>query len=431
MTGRLSGRGLWGVLAVVMLAVAGLLAACGSSGGSGGTQTIRFVWWGNQDRADATNKAVALFEQQNPNIKVVTEFSGYSAYTQKLTTEVAGGGAPDLIQLDRPTFGQYAHRHVLASLGGYGSALDTSKIPANLLSGGSVDGQQYAIPGGQTTQMVAYDPTLFAKAGVTVPATGWTWQEFTADMAKVGAAAGEPGTTDFGWAVDWFEAWLHEHGKQLYTPAGQLGFTAADLVQFWNLTGALRQQRGVSGPQATTKMDGSMTNSAFVTHQAASEFNYDSSLTAYLSSYNGQVKAAPLPTDGTGSQASGMAALPPVFYAVTQRSAHKDAAVKLLNFLVNDPQAGKLLGTTRGLPENSDTLAAVCGSATGGNKAVCDFEQSVRDRLGPSQGWLWPTGSAEIKTNFQQVYDDVIFGRASVADAAQRVVSDATQSLGS
>lgn len=423
-------RGAW--LVVAAMAASGALTACGgsSSQGSDAEQTIRFVWWGNQDRADATSKAVALFEKKYPNIKVKTEFSGYAAYVQKLTTQVAGGAAPDLLQLDRPTFGEYVNRHVLADLGSSSdSPVRTAKIPANLLAGGKVKGAQYAIPAGQTAQMLVYDTSLFAKAGVTVPSGPWTWEQFAADMAKVGSTTGKPGTTDFGWAIDWFDSWLHTRGKQLYTSDGKLGFTASDLEQFWNMTGAMRKAKGVSSAQATTKMDGSTQNSALVLGQSASEINYDSNLTSYTTSYQGTLGVAPLPSDGGGSGQSGMAALPPVYFAVAQHSSHKAAAEKLLDFLVNDPEAGKALGATRGLPANSDVRTQVCGSATAGDKAVCDYEQQVADRLGPSDSWQWPTGSSAIKTDFQQVYDDVIFGRTSVASAADRVIKDAEQSL--
>jgi multiple sugar transport system substrate-binding protein len=414
------------------MAASGALTACGgsSSGGSGGKQTIRFVWWGNQDRADATAKAVALFEKKYPDITVKTEFSGYAAYVQKLTTQVAGGAAPDLLQLDRPTFGEYVNRHVLADLGsGSDSPVRTAKIPANLLAGGKVKGTQYAIPAGQTAQMLVYDTSLFAKAGVTVPSGPWTWEQFAADMAKVGSATGKPGTTDFGWAIDWFDSWLHTRGKQLYTSEGKLGFTASDLEDFWNMTGAMRKAKGVSSAQATTKMDGSTQNSALVLGQSASEVNYDSNLTSYTTSYQGTLGVAPLPSDSGSSDRSGMAALPPVYFGVAQHSSHKAAAEKLLDFLVNDPEAGKTLGATRGLPANSDVRSEVCGSATAGDKAVCDYEQKVADRLGPSDTWQWPTGSSAIKTDFQQVYDDVIFGRTSVSSAADRVIKDAEQSL--
>jgi len=176
---------------------------------------------------------------------------------------------------------------------------------------------------------------------------------------------------------------------------------------------------------ATTKMDGSTQNSALVGKQSASEINYDSSLTGYLSSYGGQLAAAPLPSDGKDT---GMAAMPPVSYAVSQRSSHKDAAVRLLDFLVNDPTAGKILGATRGVPPNQDIRDQVCGSATGADKAVCDYETAQRDKVGPAFG-EWPTGSAAIKRDFQRTYDDVIFGRIDPAGGAKRVVQNAQNSL--
>ncbi|WAL63638.1 extracellular solute-binding protein [Amycolatopsis cynarae] len=425
MSGRLSRMAVRGLVAVIALASAGALAACGS--GSGGDTTIRFVWWGNQDRANATKAAVQKFMEKNPGIKVDTEYAAYDAYFQKLSTQVAGGAAPDLIQLDRATLGEYEHRHALAELDSYlGKQLATASVPPALLAGGKIDGRQYAIPGGQTTQMLAYDPDAFAKAGVSAPAAGqgWTWQQFGDAMARIGAT-GTAGTTDFGWAIDWFEVWLHQNGKKLYTDDGKVGFTAADLEQFWNLTGGLRQRGAATAPAATTKMDGSMQNSGMVTKKSASEINYDSSLTAYLSSFGPGVKAASLPSDGAES---GMAAMPPVTFAVTQRSAHKDAAVKLLDFLTNDPDAGRILGTTRGLPPNTQTRDAVCGAAQGGDKAVCDYEKSVAGRIGSATG-LWPSGSAAVKRDFQRTYDDVIFGRVGVADGAARVVQSAQQSL--
>lgn len=419
-------------LALVLTATA-TVAACSSSSGSTSAdakQTIRFVWWGNQDRADATDKAVQLFEAKHPNITVQTEFAGYGAYFQKLSTEIAGGAAPDVIQIDRSTYSDYLGRHVLADLTPFTKdhTLDLSQISQNLLGGVQYNGDQYAVPGGQTTQMVAYDTAMFAKAGVTVPAGGWTWAQFASDMAKVATANGTTGTTDFGWAVDWFEVWLHQHGKQLYTADGKLGFSADDLTRFWNLTGSMRTDKGVSAAQDTTKMDGTMQNSAFVRKTAASEFNYDSSLTSYISSYGAQVAAAPLPSDDASK--SGMAALPPVYFAVPKSSAHQAAAAKLIDFLTNDPAAGTALGTTRGLPANQQIRTQVCSSATGANKAVCDYESAQASRIGSSSGWMWPKGSAQIKTDFQNVYDDVIFGRSSVAAAAARVISDADQSLG-
>src|SRR5689334_21526646 len=126
---------------------AAALVACGTSGGTGGKTSIRFVWWGNDDRAKATQAAVQAFMAKNPDITVETDYAAYDAYFQKLSTQVAGGAGPDLLQLDRATLGEYEHRHVLADLGSF-QGLNLSTIPPELLAGGRIDGKQYAIPGG-------------------------------------------------------------------------------------------------------------------------------------------------------------------------------------------------------------------------------------------------------------------------------------------
>ena len=412
---------------LVAVLAASLLSACGS-GSANGAVTIRFVWWGNEDRAKATQSAIALFEKQNPNITVQTEYSGYDAYFQKLATQVAGGASPDLIQLDRDSIEEYQQKGVLVNLDQYtgSGALHTTQIAAQLLEGGKVNGNLYAVPAGQTTLMLVYDPAVWAKAGVTAPATGWTWAQFNAAMQQVGARSGTAGVTDYGWAVNWFEVWLAQHGKKLYTSDGKLGFTQQDLVDFWNLTAAVRPGRGASTPEQTTQQDGSAAKSALVAKQTSAEINYDSNLTGYLSAYGANLQAMPLPTDN--GSVSGLAAMPPVTFAVSQRSKHIDAAVKLLDFLTNNPDAGKILGTTRGLPANQSIRQQVCAAAGAGDKAVCDYETAVGPKLEPSFG-NWPNGAAAIKTDFQNVYDDVIFGRSSVSAAAARVITDAQQSL--
>ncbi|MGP3749955.1 ABC transporter substrate-binding protein [Streptomyces sp. IBSNAI001] len=420
-------------MAAAAFILAGTLTACSSSPdevGSDTEQTIRFVWWGNEDRAQATKEAVALFEKKHPNIKVQTEFSGYPSYVQKLTTQIAGGAAPDLLQLDRPTFGEYQQKGQLADLSPYvGKSLRTEKIPASLLAGGKADEGQYAMPAGLTTELLVYDEQLFAEAGVSIPDDIWTWDQFAADMVKVQGKTGRAGASDFGWSADLFEAWLHQRGKALYADKEKLGFSKDDLAKYWSMLGSLREKKAITSPEVTTKSDGSVQNSPMVAEESASETSYDSGVSSYVSSYQGgTVELAPLPTDS--KTASGMPALPPVYYGVSQRSSHKEAATLLLDFLVNDAEAGEILGTTRGTPPNSDNKAAVCAQATGPDKQTCDFQTKMTDRLMPSDSWFWPSGSAALKSDFQRVYDDVIFGKTSASAGAAKVVENAEQGLG-
>ena len=80
-------------LAVAGLVVAMLATACGSGGSSGGGESsgpveLRFSWWGNNDRAAITQKALDAFMTANPNIKVKGEFTDFNGYFDDLPMDL-------------------------------------------------------------------------------------------------------------------------------------------------------------------------------------------------------------------------------------------------------------------------------------------------------------------------------------------------------
>lgn len=169
---------------------------------------LRYTWWGNPDRAERTEQAVALFEKQHPNISVQTSFSGYDAYKQKLAVQATGGDAPDVMQLDYRQIDQYASGGVLLDLAKQKAVLRTSEIDSGLLATGRVDGTQYAIPQGQGTETVVYDVKTWKASGVPLPKQGWTWDDWADAMRALKKKTGQPGATDPGQNEDAFEVWL-------------------------------------------------------------------------------------------------------------------------------------------------------------------------------------------------------------------------------
>ena len=239
------------VTVIALGAIAGGTAACGGGSGSGSGSskvTLRFAWWGNADRAKVTQQVVDLYQQKHPNIKIETSFSEFNAYFQKLATEVAGGGAPDIMQMDYRYVQEYAGRNALAEFAGQ-SKITTSDISPSLLAGGKVDGKLYAAPMAQNTQSFTYDPAAWTSAGATAPKAGWTWDDLRTAIQKVSDATGKKvsGAVDFGPIEDWFEVWLRQQGKSLYTAKGELGYTADDVAAWWTMTDALRKSGVLSG----------------------------------------------------------------------------------------------------------------------------------------------------------------------------------------
>lgn len=63
---------------------------------------LRFMWWGGETRHKATMDAITQYMKENPNIKINGEYQGFDGYYQKLLTQLAGGTAADIIQIDQP-----------------------------------------------------------------------------------------------------------------------------------------------------------------------------------------------------------------------------------------------------------------------------------------------------------------------------------------
>ena len=65
--------------------------------------TLRFSWWGGEERLAATLDVIKQFEELNPNIKIEPEYGSSDGYADKLATQLASGTAPDIIQIGIPT----------------------------------------------------------------------------------------------------------------------------------------------------------------------------------------------------------------------------------------------------------------------------------------------------------------------------------------
>ena len=90
----------WLIMLILILTV-----SCGEKNNTSGTDgskeiVLRFLWWGSESRHKATLDAIKLFEEKNPGIKIKAEYGGTDGYFQKLSTQLTGNTAPDIMQVD-------------------------------------------------------------------------------------------------------------------------------------------------------------------------------------------------------------------------------------------------------------------------------------------------------------------------------------------
>ena len=157
--------------------------------GKDGRTTIRFAWWGGQERADLTNEAVKLFMEKNPDIEVETSFYPWDSYWENLSVASTANNIPDVYQgyIGSGDFQQFMDGGIVEPLDSYAESglIDLSSISENLIAEGQVDGKLYGLPFGVNTRAMLVAPDIYEKAGLTIPENGYeSWEALSADLPK-------------------------------------------------------------------------------------------------------------------------------------------------------------------------------------------------------------------------------------------------------
>jgi len=220
--------------------------------------------------------------------------------------------------------------------------------------------------------------------------------------------------------------WLRQQGKSLYTDAGKIGYEASDVQRYWEFADRLRKSGAATQADVTSKLDGSQANDPVTQKTASSGFGYDSGLTPKTWEIMGrEMKISAFPSD---SDNIGQYAKPSMLVSISAKSEHPKEAAQLIDFLLNDPESGKVLGTSRGMPVNSDIRGSVGGALTGPPKVAFEFETAVLPKLKDAPPPP-PKGAGAVKAAFQRVYEDVLFGRAAAPAASEKFMAEAKQAL--
>ncbi|GAA4957923.1 extracellular solute-binding protein [Streptomonospora halophila] len=401
------------------------LAATGCGGGEGGgSPEIRYSWWGNAERAEMMREAIALFEEEHPDITVTPTFSEYDTYWEKLSTQVAGGGMPDVLQMDNAYLREYSDRGVLLDLKQHKQSLDTSGLLEGLSTAGVIDGARYGVPIGGNTFSLVYAPELFDEAGAPMPEDGWTWQEYDEALTAVSEHTGGDlyGASDYTGLIWVLEAQLRQEGGELFTDSGELGFGRDRLAEFWESAAGLREDGAVVPADEAEQVKPLAPLGA---NLSASEFTWDNMLTRYVEESDLDLELAPLPTD---SGDSGQYLKPSMLLSASAQTGNPDAAAKLVDFMINDPRVAEIFGGNRGIPATEGQREAI--DYTEVDQAIVDYED---DRMSDLQEAppAPPAGAGALETEFIRLSEEVHHGQMSPDEAAGEFVSFAERTLSS
>ena len=405
-------------------------ASSASTTADGKTQ-LNILWWGSQTRHELTTQMLEKFQEENPDIEVVMDYSDWDGYWTKLPAQVAGGQTPDVFQMDYAKLAQYVENGVMAPLDDYvaDGNLDLSNVAQSVIDSGSIDGKLYAVSTGTNAPVMLYRKDILDDLGIEMPMNP-TMSEYTDISKKVYEATGLRDTFVTSCSADNLRFRLRNYGMNLYNDdASALGFDDPKyIVDMWQL--ALDAQNEgwglmIGEETATTAFD-SMVMDSWSRYQNSNE------LQAYRDATGKDISMVMIPnTDDATASATYLK--PAMFWCVAADSDVKDAAIRFINYFTNDTSCYDIIGIERAVPISSEMREYVAPTLDEVGKQVVEFVDYVSQPnmasplMNPDPG-----KHSEISDLLSQYSDQVRYGEITdLPTAAQQFMDEANAILAS
>ena len=412
-------------------ATTGGLTACapGSVGGGNegggnesGATTLALAWWGNPTRNKNTQAMIDAYTKANPNLTIEPQPGEGATYWDKLATQTAGGQAPDIIQMDMNYIAEYGTRGALLDL----KDVDVTKFVEGTVDSGKIEDKLVGVNAGINSALFFANPKIFEKAKMDLPDdTTWTWDQ----LIEVGAEVASKAGVTFGVAAlinadAMFGTFVRQHGKELFTPDG-LGFEAAEAQAWYDLLLKGVEAKAFGRPeQISEEIAKPLDQSAIVVGTAGIQFYNSNQLEAVTNAAGGELMEmlrGPSMTGKATDRKTWYKAS--MLWSASARTKNPEAVVAWIDWFANSPEAGNIEKAERGIPPNSELQAAVKPNLSPSQQKVLQYITDIAPEVANTP-IAPPPGGGTIAEKLQRHGLEVLFGRASSADAAQKFVDE-------
>ncbi|MFN3948483.1 ABC transporter substrate-binding protein [Microbacterium sp.] len=174
--------------ATTLLAMAGCASNSGGDTSADGDVTIEFAQWWEPELGDGQFRGLMdQFEQENPGITVDLVSGPYASTKEQLFAGAASGTMPDVVGLDGAWVSDFAKQGVIADLSELMSSAgyDESQLASQI----KIDGSTYMIPVINFVYPMFTNDGLLSQAGVSAPPS--TRTEFADAAEKITALGGD------------------------------------------------------------------------------------------------------------------------------------------------------------------------------------------------------------------------------------------------
>lgn len=384
---------------------------------------LRFMWWGGESRHKATMAAIELYMQKNPNVKIEGEYGGFTGYQQKLLTQLAGGTAADIIQIDQPWMGELMSRGKLFADLNTLKDIDLSTFDKNFLENQCQWGNKLiGLPTGLNGLSFFANTAFFAKHNIPLDIK-WDWEE----MIAIGTRINKQYKTNYLLTMDishmqnLLKMYMLQHnGSENWVNEDfTLGFDKKDLTEAFAYYLRLIETGTIPPLEETVLLDSKTEqNPRWISGDIGIAQNWASSVSLF--NLDGKIKldVVSLPMLKKSNN-TGILVRPSQLMVVNNKSSNVKEAAKFVNWFFNDPEAILILKSERGIPSTNSATKLLEKNKLIDPIMAKGINLAMKDAGLPENSL---TTNKELITIFGEYIQQVGFKRLTPAKAADQMM---------
>lgn len=390
--------------------------------------TLRFMWWGGDERAQATLDVIEQFEEEYPWITIEAEYGSSDGYQEKLTTQLTSGTIADIFQMGTGWMPGYVESNsgYFADFNDFTDTIDLTTFDETILkNNGQFDGHQYGLPTGISGHALIYNEKLAEEIGVDF-SQAYTWDDIVEMGKKVKEYNSDMylltmGSSNLNTMI--IRPYLQQltGNTVLVNDTKTRGFEEEDLVQVLTYIKTLYDE-GVVAPIATVIAYGDDlgTDPNWINQQYVASFAYSSTIeTMEAACPDGTFAAGQLPVM-TDAKDEGWYCNAPQYLCVSGVSEHQEEAMLFLNYFYNNEDAAATLQTVRSTPATTvgQQVCTDLGILEGIAKDSVDIIQTYN-----GTNDLGLTTEEEVTAILQDAATQVAYGQGTPEEVAASTIS--------
>ena len=433
-----------GALGLVVVLMISLLSGCSSNnaktggnntaeGTNDGTEkiTLRFSWWGGEDRHAATLAAIEAYKLIAPNVTIEAEYQGFDGYEQKLKTQLSGKTSADIMQIDLPWLQELTQKGDFFLNLKDQPDFETAGFDQDFLNNFGVYNEELlAVPTGVNAYCLIINKTLAEQLDIPTDIE-WDWDT----LYEVGKKLHDQDSSKYlllsdhgALRQDMVTMLKQRTGTQWINDDYTMGFTKEAVVaSFEWLHKAM--EAGVYQPIGESDLFAGKLD------QNPKWINQEIPMTSSMSSTFQTLKLV-LPTDvevvtalpviAKDAKDTGVLVRPSQLFAVSNNSKSPEEAAKFLSWFMNDKEAAVILGDVRSIPpvKSSQEAAVATGKI---NAAITHAVELGLSHAGIVDNSI--SNNSEITKILEDAIQRVSYGKSTPEQAADELISNLTSKL--